>query len=608
MVRGSGNVIDPHAVEDYEVYNSTIAEGSATIDGVETQVYNMEMMSSTITVALSASVSSVSIGGTVVLTATVLDEETPVTGENVTFKAGTSVLGTATTDSNGVATYNYVTDTVGFFSLTAVYSNVISTPVSLTVNKITPTVVLTANSSTVCIDEGVTLTATVKNGNIGIPGITVNFKREGFDAGSVTTDSNGVATLSLTLATGTHTLNCSTVATDNYNSANSSDVSVTVTLIPTTTSLSLSQSTIYVDGSSTASATLLVRSTPLSGAVIVFYDGTSIVGSALTNSNGVATYSLSGLTAGSHSITAHFAGGQNREQSTSTAQTLTVLDHSYSLAFSQSSYPATSGSATLELTLLDNSVPVSGATVGISGSDSSSYTGLTNSQGIASVTVSNISSLTTFTASYSNVSAQCTVDIQSYLFYDDCSSASGLSQYGSSVLIRGTNATCNLSYDSNNNCYALSGSGNYHSAIPIPVLNDKNNYSIEADFKCGVNHELNTIGFVIRDYNNTSIQSKSFQLKGNGRFRDDSYLITTDRGYTINESISYSAYNYWVHMRLEITGTSVKVELSYNGTIFKTYNLTTETITNRQVGLFLFCERGTTNSKCYVKNIKAEAL
>lgn len=117
-----------------------------------------------------------------------------------------------------------------------------------------------------------------------------------------------------------------------------------------------------------------------------------------------------------------------------------------------------------------------------------------------------------------------------------------------------------------------------------------------------------TTGFVIRDYNDTSIQSKSFQLKGNGKFRDDSYIVTADRGYTKNDTLTYSAYNYWVHMRLEITGASVKVELSYNGTIFKTYNLTTQSITNRQLALFLFCERGTTTSKCYVKNIKAEAL
>lgn len=45
-------------------------------------------------------------------------------------------------------------------------------------------------------------------------------------------------------------------------------------------------------------------------------------------------------------------------------------------------------------------------------------TGLTDSTGVATVTVS-VSAETTFTASYSNVSATCTVVVQSYLFYDD---------------------------------------------------------------------------------------------------------------------------------------------------------------------------------------------
>ena len=280
----------------------------------------------------------------------------------------------------------------------------------------------------------------------------------------------------------------------------------------------------------------------------------------------------------------------------------------YHIEFSEDSYVAVGGSATLEVMLQSNYAPLSGATVTVTGSDSSLYTGITNSNGIATVTVSNVSSETVFTCSYSNVSDTCTVTVQQYLFYDACDSASGLSNYGSSVLVRGSNATCTLSYDSTNNCYALSGSGNYHSAIPIPLLNDIDNYSIEADFKCSSNQELCTIGFVIRDYNNTSIQSKSFQLKGNGKFRDDSYLIDSDKGYTTYETLSYSPYSYWVHMRLEINGTSVKVELSYNGTIFKTYNLTTQSITNRQLALFLFCERGTTTSKCYVKEIKAESL
>lgn len=579
MVRGSGNVIDPHAVEDYELYNSTIAEGSATIDGVETQVYNMEMMSSTITVALSASVSSVSIGGTVVLTATVLDEETPVTGENVTFKAGTSVLGTATTDSNGVATYNYVTDTVGFFSLTAVYSNVISTPVILTVNKITPTVVLTANSSTVCIDEGVTLTATVKNGNIGIPGITVNFKREGFfDAGSVTTDSNGVATLSRTFARGTHTLNCSTVATDNYNSANSSDVSVTVTLIPTTTSLSLSQSTIYVDGSSTASATLLVRSTPLSGEVIVFYDGTSIVGSALTNSNGVATYSLSGLTAGSHSITAYFNGGQNRQQSTSTAQTLTVLDHSYSLAFSQSSYVATGGSATLECTLLDNNVPVEGATISVSGSDGSLYTGLTDSSGVATVTVTGVSSETTFTASYSNVTDSCIVTVSSLIWEDNFTTATNnwLKQGNGGTLTRG-NGTLSWNYSN--------GSGKHNCCYYNQRVTG--NFKITATFSNG-NYDTIVLGVDPSDnFKRLGIQPKW------------SYELYTNETPS-NTTRLYATYNYPVTIVIERVGTTVKLYI--NDSLYTTFTWLVSSL-DGYIGIDQ-CENRTTTCTSF----KVEAL
>ena len=95
--------------------------------------------------------------------------------------------------------------------------------------------------------------------------------------------------------------------------------------------------------------------------------------------------------------------------------------HNYSLAFSAASYVATGGSATLECTLLDNNVPVEGATISVSGSDSSLYTGITDNSGVATVTVS-VSAETTFTASYQGASATCTVTVQSYLFYDDCTS------------------------------------------------------------------------------------------------------------------------------------------------------------------------------------------
>ena len=70
----------------------------------------------------------------------------------------------------------------------------------------------------------------------------------------------------------------------------------------------------------------------------------------------------------------------------------------YHIKFSEASYTAIGGSATLEIYLQENYAPKSGASITVTGSDGSVYNGITNSQGIASVTVSNVSTATTFTA------------------------------------------------------------------------------------------------------------------------------------------------------------------------------------------------------------------
>ena len=90
----------------------------------------------------------------------------------------------------------------------------------------------------------------------------------------------------------------------------------------------------------------------------------------------------------------------------------------YHIEFSEDSYTAVGGSATLEIMLQENYAPKSGATVTVTGSDSSLYTGITDSNGLASVTVTNISAETTFTATYSNVSDTCTVTTQNIIFDD----------------------------------------------------------------------------------------------------------------------------------------------------------------------------------------------
>ena len=84
------------------------------------------------------------------------------------------------------------------------------------------------------------------------------------------------------------------------------------------------------------------------------------------------------------------------------------------LKFLQNSYTTTTGSCELSLKLWDNNVPVSGGIITITGSDSSSYTCTTDSNGEATCTVTNVTGTVTFTATYGNYSDTATVTVQSY--------------------------------------------------------------------------------------------------------------------------------------------------------------------------------------------------
>ena len=86
------------------------------------------------------------------------------------------------------------------------------------------------------------------------------------------------------------------------------------------------------------------------------------------------------------------------------------------LKFLSDSYTTTTGSCELSLRLWDNNAPVSGGTITITGSDSSSYTCTTDSNGEATCTVTNVSGTVTFTATYGNYSDTCTVTAQTHLY------------------------------------------------------------------------------------------------------------------------------------------------------------------------------------------------
>lgn len=154
----------------------------------------------------------------------------------------------------------------------------------------------------------------------------------------------------------------------------------------------------------------------LQGATVIFKDGqNNTIGSAITDINGVATYNI---TANSSSMEyyAVFSGTDDYSSSTSNHVTINP-QHDYNLEFSQDIYLASSGSATVSCTLTDNGVPVPNATVSLSGSDGSLYTGITNNNGVFTLSINPTNNIN-ITANYSNTTTTCSIVINNILFED----------------------------------------------------------------------------------------------------------------------------------------------------------------------------------------------
>ena len=287
----------------------------------------------------------------------------------------------------------------------------------------------------------------------------------------------------------------------------------------------------------------------------------------------------------------------------------------YHIEFEQSSYIAVGGSATVSVYLQSNYAPLSGATVSVTGSDGSSYTCITNSNGIGSCTVTGITAETTFTASYSNVSDTCTVNAQSYLFYDECTSSTGLSNYDTTNIIKvnGTASVPNLSYDSGMNAYKLYGSGNYRSMYTIPTLNGLDNYKISMEVRCTQNNWLNSCGFGLL-IDSTSNSSYCFvgQVRGSSEWRAIRYTINSTTNSALGSSdvsLSTNANGRWLKTEMIVNDTQITWKLyDGNGNLLMTdgpYTITDNN--NHKCGLVITTEKGA-NYICYVRNIQAESL
>jgi hypothetical protein len=307
--------------------------GDGTYSGSTSAALSQTVNKGAGAVALSSSANPAQAGQSVTFTATV-SAVAPAAGTPtgaVTFLSGGVALGTGTL-SGGKATFTTSSLPVGTDSITASYagdgnftaatSAALSETVSTT--KATAAAAFTASPSPSVFGQSVTFTATV-TGPAGTPTGTVTFLNAGKLLGTATL-VNGRATLAYaTLAAGTHSLTAVYNGSASYNSSTSPALTQIVNRASTTMRLTVSPLPATAGQTVTLTAVFSAVA-PGSGAPqgwITFRDGTVTIGQARLSS-GVATLQTTTLAAGTHSLTAVWAGDGNYNSSTSPAVTETI--------------------------------------------------------------------------------------------------------------------------------------------------------------------------------------------------------------------------------------------------------------------------------------------
>jgi hypothetical protein len=218
--------------------------------------------------------------------------------------------GAPATGTGAVATFTTSSLAIGTDSITDSYSGDASNqaatggPAIVQVTKASPTLALTSSANPSVSGSLVTFTATLSSGDS--PSGTVTFLDGATTIGTGTV-AGGVATFATnSLSVGTHSITAAYPGDANNNSVTSSALSQVVNKGTPTLSISSSKNPALYGDSVTFATSLPANAT----GTITFLDGATAIGSGAI-SGGSATFTTSGLSVGTHSITASYAGDSN---------------------------------------------------------------------------------------------------------------------------------------------------------------------------------------------------------------------------------------------------------------------------------------------------------
>jgi sugar lactone lactonase YvrE len=300
------------------------------------------------TTTLAASANTVNAGSTLKLTALV-SPGTSVNGSlsgTVTFIEGANTLGAIALDANGAAVLNVNTLGIGTHSILATYNGntnyAISSSAALQiVVQITGTATALSSSSTSTLaGQPVRLSVAVTS-STATPTGTVTIYDGTAAVGTVTLSAQGTAVFATSnLSIASHTLTAVYAGDAQYSPSTSAALQQTVSLA--TTALTIAAPTVPVNAGLTFSVTCGLTSngvTP-SGTVTLLDNGKPI---ATQTAAATVTFAGLGLSVGSHTLTAAYAGDANNAAASSATVVVIVQQGASTVTLTASANPVLLG-------------------------------------------------------------------------------------------------------------------------------------------------------------------------------------------------------------------------------------------------------------------------
>ncbi len=309
-------------------------------------------------------------GQSVNFTATVTGAASVPTG-SVTFKDGTTVLGSGTLNASGQASLTTSALSVSSHAITAVYNGdasfktSASTAINQSVNQASSSVNVT---SPAFAGEGQAISfsasvATISPG-AGTPTGSVQFQIDDVNFGGPVVLNSGVAASSSTsLSAGQHSFTAIYSGDANVVAGSGSSVTQVVALQTTSTAVTSSPNPSVFGQGVTFVATVSTGAATPTGTV-TFMDGTTAIGTAALNSSGQASFTTALLSAASHSITASYSGDSTFATSASPALVHQVAQALTATALKSSINPSAFGQAITFTAAVSAVAPGSGIPVG----------------------------------------------------------------------------------------------------------------------------------------------------------------------------------------------------------------------------------------------------